>query len=353
MSHTIVVNIGPLTSFNSLLYHIGPQFQKIRDAYLRGESPEIIFDFKNLGFQKGMSIAAITALLSSAKKLKDFLSFPIPAIINWDPVLLGFLADIGFFEYCDKFQIFEWLPKNIIGGYKSGKTNPNTKILYYADIHKIRSDEDLLRIGEIKAGLKQKISSNFLMRTSRLFEGFDNTLEEIIGNTSLELIVNSLVHGEDTAWVGIQRSSKRITISICDSGIGFQKSLRRSYKNQNNLGNLNYEDSLFTGCLVQKNEHGLRLAISEVLNMEYSDLSANNEGWVIISSFNTEIRWQKNNWKSALNYFDNHTGIPKIVEGLGSKLDNFIEREQIENGYWKKFDNYLLGTRITFEIVIK
>lgn len=336
------------------MYHLGPKFQEIRESYLKGETPDFVFDLRNLQYSKQISIAALTAFLSNSKRMSDFLGFPIPAILNWDPELQGFLADIGFFDTSEKHKIFNWGPANLIGGFHRGKTNPFTKILHYSDIQHLKTELDLHSIGKIKAILKQRIAPNFLMRCSGIFQGFDDKLEAVLSNTALELIVNSLIHAEDIAFVSVQRTSTRITISVCDSGIGFSKSLKRTFKKHRLYESLSNEDAILTGCLVQKNEHGLRLAISEVLN--YKELSDDdeNEGWVIISSYDTEVRWQKKNWRKSIEYFDTGTNYqnPKIQEIMGPSVKDFIERSKVEEGYWRKYESYLIGTRITFEIIL-
>lgn len=352
MNNLIKVNVGPLTSFNSLVYYLSPKFAQIRESYLKGETPQIEFDFTNVQ-HKGISIAALTAFISASKKLSDFIGYPIPILANWEPKLQGFLSDIGFYSITEKFSIFKWQPENIIGGYISGNTSPNTKIIYYADTNPLKGDLNNEQIGLLKAHLKQKIAPNLLMRLSNLFYDFDETQEDIIINTTLELIVNSLTHAEDIAFVCIQRSSKRITISVCDSGLGFPKSLKKVFKFNNQLKTIEHEDGIFMGSLIQKNEHGLRLAINEVLN--YQNNANENNGWVIISSYNSEIRWQKDNWHKALKYFDKinlDKEIPSIKIALGNEQKDFLEPQELEKGYWKKFDGFIVGTRITFEIVL-
>jgi hypothetical protein len=39
-----------------------------------------------------------------------------------------------------------------------------------------------------------------------------------------------LLHGNDVAFVGVQRSSRGVTMAICDSGIGFPKSMKNNFE---------------------------------------------------------------------------------------------------------------------------
>lgn len=351
---SITVNAGPLTSYNSLVYYLSPKFKQIRELYLSGITPRITLDLRNLEYGN-ISISALTGLLCNCKKLRDFLGYAIPTVLKWDPQIQGFLSDIEFFKTAERFKIFQWIPEGIIGGYKLGTINPNTKILFYADIKPFKNI-DISEIGIAKASLKQKIAPNFLMRCASLFNDFDDRLEDVIVNTTLELIVNSLMHAEDVAFVGLQRTKNRITISVCDSGIGFSKSLKRTYPQISHFKDLTSVEGIFIGSLIQRNAHGLRLAINEVLNFDELYPSFDfNEGWVIISSFDTELRWQKSNWAKALNYIDSNTfesKKPDILKIFGPPLTNYAEKEKINLGYWKKYENILIGTRITFEIKI-
>lgn len=343
----VVVNVGPLTSYNSLVYYLGPKLKSIRDLYLSGSTPEILFDLRSLE-HGNINISALTALLSISKRLRDFIGAPIPATMRWDPRVQGFLSDLEFFTLVDKFKIFNWKPEGIIGGFRMGSINPNTKIIYYGDKKPIKHI-DAKNVGIEKAILKQKIAPNFLMRCANVFYGFDDHLEDIISNTTLELIVNALMHAEDFAFVGLQRSNKRITVSVCDSGIGFRKSLCRSYNEIEYFKELQNIEAIVIASLIQKNIHGLRLAINEILNPRKFNAAL---GWIIISSFDSEIRWQKNNWERAIAVFDSEDirkYRPNFLKMIGEPLKDFRENKFIE-GYWKNYENSLVGTRITFEI---
>lgn len=349
---TLIINVGPLTSYNSLIYHLSSKLKKLRDLYISGSTPEVLLDLSHIDYGS-VSISALTGLLTTCKKVRDFLGYPIPTTIKWDPRLQGFLADIDFFKIVDELRLFKWVPEGIVGGYKMGVINPNTKILFYRDINPIR-EIPLSEIGIEKAKLKQKIAPNFLMRCANLFHGFDNILGDSISNTTLELIVNSLMHAEDIAFVGLQRTKKRITVAVCDGGIGFAKSLARTFPQISHFKNLSHIDAIIIGSLIQKNIHGLRLAINDVLNYDPFNPSFDfNEGWVIISSFDSEIRWQKTNWSRAISYFDKidiEKNKPDFSNILQEPIKEYVEKYKIYEGYWKKYPEYLVGTRITFEI---
>ena len=343
------INVGPLTSFNSLVYHLGPQLLKIRNEYIQGKTPKFNFNLSDLK-SNSISIPTLAALLANAKKLSDFIGYPIPIEMKWNPNVNGILYDTDFITIAKKLNIFEF-PVEALGRYGGTSLNPNTKIIYFGDIKPIDSLTGL-DIGIEKAKHKQKILGNLKLRCSNIFEGFDETIASIIFNTTLELIVNCLMHAQDYAFVALQRTSKGVTVSVCDAGIGFPKSLYKTYPLEH-FKNISHVQALFIGSLIQKDIHGLRLAISEVLGYEENDLDKINIGWVNISSFDTEIRWQKKSWEKALYYIDKidlNKNLPDINTVLGEPLTGYVERDRIEDGYWRQYQNFLIGTRITFEI---
>ncbi len=351
----LTINAGPLTSYSSLSYYLGPKLKELRENYLSGITPNLLLDLSSLEYGK-MNISALIALLAICKKVRDFIGYPIPTMIRWDPKVQGFLSDIDFFKTSDQLDLFKWQPEGIIGGYKRGNINPNTKILFYRDIRPIKDlNNDL--IGIEKAKLKQKIAPHFLMKCSNLFTNMEEEIEDRVSNTTLELIANSLMHAEDIAFVGLQRSNKRITVAVCDGGIGFAKSLPRTYPTIDMFKNLSHVEGIVIGSLIQQNQHGLRLAINEVLNFDEYDRNFEiNEGYVTISSFDSEIRWQKYNWLKALNYFENfdtRNSVLDCEDFLGISVSEYLSKEELNRGYWKKYDNILIGTRITFEINLK
>jgi hypothetical protein len=350
----MLINVGPLTSFNSVHYYLAGKLKNLREDYLSGKTPEIIFDLRNVEYRR-MHISALAALLSISKRVRDFTNKPIPLMLKWDPEVQAYWADIGFFEIDKRFEIFQW-PEGYVGGFERGKTNPWTKILYFADINPQEQFESLDDLIEFKKILKQKIAPNFLLRCAAIFNGLNGHFGNMVSNTALELIVNSLIHAESVAFVGIARSHKRISISVCDTGIGFIKSLARTYPKIISSSNITHAGGIILGSLIQKKEHGLRLAINEVLGYEdfVSDFDNENEGWVVVSSYDCEVRWQKRNWGIAKQKFDALEGFenfPNENYFLGEPMKEFVEREKILEGYWKRYSNFLMGTRITFEIL--
>jgi hypothetical protein len=319
---------------------------------MHGKRPAFCFNFSELR-SHSISLPALSSLLSVGKKLSEFVGYPIPVTITWDPNVLGFLHDTHFITIAKKLKIFSF--EGEIDGWKNftgeNLLNPNTRILYFNDIKPIR-DISPDRIGIEKAIHKQKLINNLKIRCSAIFNGFDDGLENTLYNTTLELVVNSLMHAEETAFIALQRTKKSITIAVCDAGIGFRRSLHQTFKTDN-FQALTDGEALFIGSLIQKDAHGLRLAISEVLNYDSLDIAQLNEGWVTLSSFGAEIRWQKKTWGRALEYFetiDLKTSKPDLNKIFGKPITTLVDREKIETGYHRIYNHFLVGTRISFEI---
>jgi hypothetical protein len=345
----ISVNVGSLTTFNNLAFNLSRQLRQIRNSYMHGETPTFYFDFTNIK-ENNIGIPALTALLAIGKKYRDFIGYPIPVKMKWNPNVLSFLTDVEFFLLSKKFDIFEF-PDEIMGGFRSNRINPDTKVLYYGDIMPANNFQKE-NLGTEKAKLKQKIIGNLKVRCSSILYDLDAQLENTLINTTLELIVNSLMHGEDIAFVGLQRTSKSITISVCDTGIGFKKSLIRLY-GYSHFDSMSHSQAILIGSLVQRDLHGLRLAISEVLDFKPFEINNTNVGWVNISSYDSEIRWQKKVWGNAIEHFEKlklEKELPDLKAIFHNSPKEYLKPEEVEEGYYKEFDHFLIGTRIAFEI---
>ncbi len=349
---TRVINTGPVTSFNSLVFHLSNEFLKIRKDYISGIRTKICFDFSEMR-GNAMNLPALAALLATGKKISDFIGYSIPVKMQWNPQVLTFLTDTHFMSIAKKLKIFEFDP--LMSGtmrFNNDYINPNTRIIYFGDIKPI-NNIPIDQIGLEKAKHKQKIIGNLKVRASNIFGGVDDRLETSIVNTTLELIINSLMHAEEVAFVALQRTSKRITISVCDAGIGFKKSLYRTTKYDHFEG-MSHAQAVFIGSLIQKDVHGLRLAISEVLRFKENSFDfKENKGWVVISSFDSEIRWQKDKWAKALSYFDSidiSKEAPDLDYVFNEPIKSYVTQEEVEKGYYKTYDHFLIGTRISFEI---
>ncbi len=348
MQNNLEINVGPLSSFNSLTLYVGPQLDKLREDYQQGKQTIPIWDLNNISridaVRGGVSLAALVAFLSISKRIRDFIGQPISVKSSWNPELQGFLADIGFMQIAQTFDLYDW--QGMVGGYTTGRTNPKTKIFYYSDLPpEFESQEDLNFWKDAK---RQQIKHSMLLRLNKVFDSINldrrwsENLEGVLTITGAELIVNALLHGKDVAFVGVQRSSTRITTTICDAGRGFQRSLKDTHQIGHDKA-MGHAQALLVASLLSKNKIGLFRAIDDVIK---------TDGHVILSSYDSEIRWERKLWETAKLKFEGLIPSKIVIDQLGKPLDGYTSPEVVRKGYYKTYKSILIGSRITFEILL-
>jgi hypothetical protein len=339
-----IINIGSLSNLSNLNYHLGKELKLLRDSYIHGNGKIPIWDMRNIP-PKNASISALTAFLSISKTIRDFIGRPIEVLAIWQPEFQGFLSDIGFLRIAQEFDLYNW--NGMLGGFDNNKTSPSTKIFYYSDIPDINyNDQDeVIQWKDIK---RQEIKHSIYFRLNNIFnsnnfhDNWNKNLEGVFTITLSELVVNSLLHGKEIAFVAVQRTRRGISTVVCDSGQGFLRSMKetKSYLSDN-LDNSNL-NALLISSLQSKNKIGLYRAIEDII------LSG---GYVIMSSYDGEIKWRKELWEKAKG-IEEEIGINKIkIKDVGNYTTGFIESKLREEGYLKKYDDFLVGSRITFEIL--
>ena len=338
-----IINIGSLSNLSNLNYHLGKELNLLRDSYIHGNGKIPIWDMRNIP-PKNASISALTAFLTISKTIRDFIGQPIEVLAFWQPEFQGFLSDIGFLKIAHKFDLYDW--KGMLGGYDNDKTSVTTKIFYYSDVPIIDygSQSEIINWKDIK---RQEIKHSIHFRLNNIFnsklfhESWNKNLEAVFTITLSELVVNSLLHGRDTAFVGVQRTKRGVSTAVCDSGRGFLRSMKDTKSHlKGNLENSNL-NALLISSLQSKNKIGLFRAIDDIIL---------SDGYVIMSSFDGEILWKKEIWERAKKN-ENQRGIDNITtEGIGNFTNGFVDSIFKEEGYFKKYDNFLVGSRITFEI---
>lgn len=338
-----VINVGSLNSLSNLNFHLTKELKILRDSYLDGNGNIPIWDLTNL-YPKKVSFAALTSFLSISKTIRDFIGKPIEVRVLWHPDFQGFLSDIDFIRISTEFDLYDW--KGMLGGFVSNRTSPNTRIFYYSDIPTFNYT-DIDQIISWKDLKREEIKRSISFRLKPLFDNnyfideWNKELEAIFTTTISELVVNSLIHGRSIVFVGVQRTKKGITTCVSDSGIGFLNSLRK-YKPEisSTLDNSNLKSILYSS-FQSKNKIGLYRAINDVIE---------SGGFVNISSFDSEVMWKPNFW-AFINSYQSSDEILKLkIDKSEFYIDSFAEKEKLNNGYLKKYDHFLMGSRVTFEI---
>lgn len=155
-----IITVGPITSINSLVYHLSSQFLEIRNDYMHGRRPKFSFDFSDIK-SHSISLSALCSLLSLGKKLSDFVGYPIPVKMNWDPQVVSFLHDSHFISIAKKLNIYSFQSEfDGVIRFNNEYLNPNSRLLYFGDIKPIArtaatGDERVVFIDHmtVKAGI--------------------------------------------------------------------------------------------------------------------------------------------------------------------------------------------------------
>ena len=352
MQEDIYINVGTLSSFNSLYRNIAPKLDWVRNKVAHGEKPDIVWDFSYIQSRR-ISMSALTAFLSVAYGVRKSYGKSLPILIRWDPYILRFLSDIGFFEVAEDLDILHW-QENLIGGMIQKKTNPNTKIIFFDNIpNKIDFKNSTVLLNDWTEKPREDLIINHLfdkIDSLLIHEDFhtewNHNLVRVLSITISELIVNALLHGQEIAFVGLQKSPRGVTVCVCDGGIGFLKSMHENQLWTKDTGLNSNVDALVNACLMNTHEIGLRRAIEDIIQ---------SDGHIILSSVDCELRWEEKNWYRGKEKYDNNN-FKSILQSakqiLGDENAN-IQFEEIEKGYYRNFKSKLKGTRITFEIPSK
>lgn len=350
-SANFVLHVGSLSSVAALHKAIAERLVEYNRSYTSGSRPKVRFDLTGIQAKK-ISMAALTVLLATMDRFREFTDIPADIDIRWNPEVFGFLDDIGFFKLGQERDLFRLDPR-IDGGYATNKTNPNTQLLYsmFADDWSLNQSELAIQKDAIRNQIKETllILCGGVFRPRRGARAIPSELRDQILVTSAELVVNAHLWGRANAFLGLQRTSRGITVCVCDSGEGFLGSLRKK-EQKKQLPNLSgHLESLAYGCVVNHEDFGLRRAI---------DMVTRFNGSVEISSYTGEIFWRRELWEYWLNVATKSTLSSLSFEEKFSQMWGEFSAQtgsqsKHQYGYCRAWATPLRGSRVTFEIPIQ
>jgi|GEM_PF-1584916 len=345
------IDVGGLRSVESLVVRTGRSLKEYSDLYRRGASPEVVWDLRGC-LPKRMNMATVTAFLSVADRLREFSGRPQKARVRYNPQIFQFWDDIDFISLVHDLDLFSWEPKDVLGGYQRGETNPDTRIFAFslADDPPSRKNESAWI--NWKDGVRNLLREKMLLLCGPLFHEnrgsrpFPKDLPNVIANTCAELVLNASMWGHSDSFVGLQRTSGRITAAVCDTGSGLLNSFANKPidKKQKNPKLESDVESILLASLINRQDFGLRRAISSVVG---------RNGWVMMSSSAGVLKWRKPSWAKALEIYDsNPSQLPSAQTLFPQDSSSTPVSDDTDSGYCRLLECGLRGVRVSFEIPI-
>lgn len=349
--HQLYIDVGGLRGVEGFVLRAGRLLKEYSNLYGRGASPEVVWDLRGC-LPKRMNMATVAAFLSVADRLRNFSGQPQKARIPYNPKIFEFWDDIDFIALANGLDLFDWEPTNVFGGYQRGHTNPDTKIFAFSLGEEPPDRQNEPAWIEWKDRVRNSLRERMLLMCGPLFrekrgaDPFPRDLPNVIANTCAELVLNASLWGPCDSFVGLQRTSERITAAVCDTGKGVlgslaEKPTEKKSKMPRPSGDT---ESILLASLLNRQDFGLRRAISSVVS---------RNGWVMMSSGAGIVKWQKAPWMRAVSIFNSRPDVVPTCEDIFGI--SATETPTVENnlgGYCRQLECGLRGVRVSFEIPV-
>jgi len=341
------INVGALRSPSAFYFSTRRGLEEFNNGWRNGLQPSVCWDVRQLSIGK-VNVGAVAFFLSVAHRVRAFTGRKQKILIDWHPKQFSLLSDIGFFDLADEHDLFDW-PFDI-GGFDTGKINPNTKILSFEKLYDSPDFSDNNAISEWKQAHREQYRSKIVNKCESLFFASNSSLNRnlplVMSRTCAELVTNSLLWGDSTSFISLQRTRTKIFINVCDIGRGFKFSLnqKKAFDGLDLPDGLNNDlAAIGLGCVINENDFGLKRAISTVLELN---------GDITISSCNGEVHWAKPIWADFLSDISNYD-IRNALMNLSKQVMPFNVQNKSEyniNGFVRDLPSSIRGTRISFHI---
>jgi hypothetical protein len=352
------INISRLESLEDVHNLIRDDFSKIKTE-LEASSDEIYICINDIGLGI-INLSALTMLTCVLSSIRKKYEYPFIGYIESqekelffaDPYKASFLKATNFISLTQDLRIIQWhLQKNI----PDLEFNPNTGIKlidipsiapsvfdYYDADELFNKDEMLYNIiqrryeensSEIdnvyenaKTTIKNEIKSYIFNDICNVFTDREgrNLKNNVISYTS-EIILNSFIHGRVNPFFAVQRTGKKITVTICDDGVGLINSFFKLHGET-----LNCRQALINACKHRiQNSYGIFDVLVSVLGIDKPSFVMNDihHGFVTISSDSHILTITRNNFRDLienpekLKIFDTN----QSIRGVRISLDILIK----------------------------
>ncbi len=346
----IQIDVGSLRSPTGVYFSTRKGLEAFNQEWYRGHQPSVCWNLQQLSAGK-INVAAAAFFLALANRMRSVSGRRQKILLEWHPKQFTFLSDIGFFDTAEKYDLFEWPYE--IGGFESGIINPNTRIMSFDKLLETPNYNNIEEVAYWKKIHREKYRANIINKCEPLFTStdFSNNMRKlplILSRTCAELVTNSLLWGNSSAFVGFQRTRSHIFISINDIGKGFRYSLHIKNVLSNYKDYIDIDSDIHAiaiGCMLNENELGLKRAISTILDLN---------GDITISSNTGEAHWGKELWQSFKNNFEAENTSEAIVQLTNSELNSKPDdmKQAYKHGFTRKWPSSVRGTRIAFSIPV-
>lgn len=334
-----------------------------KKSKLKESNEEFKILIKDLDLET-INLASLTMLTCLLYSIRKHYSFPFKGFLQSQKeeeyfaskLKSSYLKAVGFFDLTQELRIIQWyLPMQI----PNENFNPNTGIRQL-DIFKLSTEaqryfnlsdkdpydkdlfllniirdenpkmneEDVLIVYEdTKTKIKNEIKDVLENPAEELFKKSKQarTLKHNIISYVSEILLNSFIHGRTKPFLAMQRTNKRILVSISDDGVGLEKSFKVLHKTQ-----LTEKEAIIRACEHRRNNsYGLFDVVRSVIGLDKPSFieSDGHHGYFTISNGANILKITRNNYK----------------EFESGEINNFIYDTKLS----------IRGVRIVLDILIK
>lgn len=208
-----------------------------KEAIFNQILPEITNQYKKLNDNESINISLVQTERINSNALPLFIGMlnllqhksgtSVFLELTYNPRLLAFLDTVGFFKKLSNYRIIEY-DEDYVGGFSEYSYNNENKILLNVPINDYENKSEQEK-QEIRDCLADRIRGD--LSCSYIFKRMDDRLWNVTLTTSVELIVNAIIHSGSLSYTYMQlgiafsKDKKGYLLSVVDVGKGFYASL--------------------------------------------------------------------------------------------------------------------------------
>lgn len=342
------IKVGGLDSIPSVYFKTSPSLKEFNTCWHSGRVPKVQWDLREITYGK-INVAAASFFLALAHRVRQYTDVPQELLLDYHPKVFSFLTEIKFFEIAEEYDLFE-LPYPI-GGYSDLNINPKTQIVSLDQILNRPDIFDSNTLSFWKRAHREQFRKFLIADCSDLFRSVqmgpsEKDLPLIISRICAEIAINSLLWGQATAFLGLQRSRNLIGVSVIDVGKGFRQSFKEKNIHSEIMQSVDGEYADLHACLLasitNEKHFGLKRAIENVISAG---------GNISIGSGSAEVHWGEKLWSNFIQRYSNY-GIEDAISEIGESVYK-AAAENKKDGYVRIWNNSIRGVRVNFSMPVQ